>query len=187
MTINYDELAEVPVAVSDDDVKSIAALADRLLACDAWIEQQESRLKEAKKNREKLSAELIPEAMRQAGVKEFTLENGVRVETDSKIRAKIRVKDQEAAYAWLRENGMGDIIRNEFKITFGMGEDEQADCLTSFLADTGQDYNQKQDIPWNTLEAFVRREMEANDHGEDWESMFGVYRHTTTQIIRPKT
>jgi hypothetical protein len=58
--------------------------------------------------------------------------------------------------------------------------------LTSFLAETGQDFNEKTFVHPQTLKALVKRELEANDHGEDWEKMFGVYRFKYTKIVRPK-
>jgi hypothetical protein len=184
--INYDELAEAPVTVSDDEVQSIAQLAERQMVLEDWIEGQEERLKEAKKNLTKLTGELLPEAMRQAGVKEFTLDNGCKIEVDQDIKASITRANLEDALNWLRENEWADTIRHEFKISYGKGEDEMSDNLLSFLAETGQDFNEKTFVHPQTLKALVKRELEANDHGEDWEKMFGVYRFKYTKIVRPK-
>lgn len=187
--INYDEMAEAPVTVSDDEVRSIAQLAERQVVLEDWIEKAEDKIKEAKANLGKLTGEQLPEALRAAGVRSFTLENGCVVEMNMDIKASITKANQEAAFKWLRENGNGDLIRNEFKISYGAGEDEKSDCLAIFLSDVGQDYNQKEFVHHSTLPAFVRRELDdpEKDYGEDWEKMFGVYRHTYTKIIRPKT
>jgi Ca2+-binding EF-hand superfamily protein len=185
--INYDDMVEEAVPVSDDDLKSISELADRQMKLEDWIERQEAKLKEAKANMTKLTGELLPEAMRQAGIREFKLSNGCEVLLNMDIKASITKANQEAAFNWLREHNQGDLIRNEFKVSYGAGEDEQADCLSTFLADVGQDYNQKEYVHHSTLPAFVRRELDEHDHDENWEKMFGVYRHTYTKIVRPKT
>jgi hypothetical protein len=185
--INYDEMVEDRVPLTDDEITSIAKLAERQMQLEDWIERAEDRLKEAKANLRKLTGEQLPEAMRAAGVSSFALENGCEISMNMDIKASITKANQEAAFNWLRETGNADIIRNEFKISYGAGEDEQADCLTSFLAEVGQDFNQKEFVHHSTLPAFVRRELEETDHDEDWEKMFGVYRHTYTKIIRPKT
>ena len=87
--INYDDMAEEEVPVSDDELKSIADLAERQIAMEDWIERQEERLKEGKKKLAKLTSEELPEAMRAAGVKEFVLANGAELKLDTKVRANI--------------------------------------------------------------------------------------------------
>lgn len=185
--INYDEIAETPVTVSDTDLKSIAEYAERQIILEDWIEKQNERIKEAGKNLAKITGELLPAAMRQAGVRDFTLSNGCEVKLNADLKASITKANQEAAFEWLREHGNGDLIRNEFKISYGAGENDQAEGLADFLADVNQDFDQKEFVHHSTLPAFCRRELDEHDHGEEWEKMFGVYRFTYTKIIRPKT
>lgn len=184
--INYDEMAEETLPVSDADLKSIADLAERQIALEDWIERQEERLKEGKKKLAKLTGEELPEAMRQAGVKEFTLENGAELKLDTKIRANITKANETEAYEWLRQHGGADIIRQKFDLSFGADEDAKAMDFASKLEELGLDYNQKLNVPWNSLDAFIRCEIAENEHGEDWEKMFGVYRQTSVKIVRPK-
>lgn len=185
--INYDDLAETPVTQSDDELKSIAELAERQCTLEDWIEKAEGRLKEAKRNLMKVTGELLPDALKQAGLESITLANGAKVEVNADLKASITKANQAAAFEWMREHNHGDLIRNEFKISYGVGEDEQSDCLTSFLAEVGQDFNEKTFVNAQSLKAWCRRELEAHDHGEDWEKMFGVYRFKYTKIERPKT
>ena len=184
--INYDDLAEEEVPVSDDELKSIADLAARQIAMEDWIERQEERLKEGKKKLAKLTSEELPEAMRAAGVKEFTLENGAELKLDSKVRASITKANEAAAYEWLRENGGADILRSKFDLSFAADEDAKAQDFAAQLEEMGLDFNQKVNVPWNSLDAFVRCELAENEHDEAWENMFGVYRQTSVKIIRPK-
>ena len=72
--INYDEIAEAPVSVGDDDIKSIAELAERQIVLEDWIAAQGERLKEAQANLKKLACETLPDAMKQAGMLKFTLD-----------------------------------------------------------------------------------------------------------------
>jgi len=187
--INYDDIAEAPVTVSDDEVKSIAELAERQIVIEDWIEAQQARLKEAAANLKKLSEEKLPEAMRQAGVKTFTLDNGCKVEVDEGVYGNITKANQPWCFGWLRENNNGDLIKNEFKFSFGKGDDEQAKELANHADELGIEYNQKEFIHPQTLGAFIRTEV-ANpevDHDEEWEKKFGVFRKRVTKIERPKT
>ena len=46
---------------------------------------------------------------------------------DKKIYGASIPKDQqEAAFTWLRNNGLGDVIENDITVTFGRGEDNKA-------------------------------------------------------------
>jgi hypothetical protein len=184
--INYDEISEAPVKVSDDELQTIADLAHKQILLEEWINKQEEKVNEAKKKLAKLSGEDLPEALRAAGVKEFTLANGLELKLNTDIKANITKANQEWCWAWLKEHGHGDLIRNEFKVSYGVGEQDDAEEMVEFLAANHQDFNQKEFIHHSTLPAFVRRELDENDHDEEWEKRFGVYRHTYVNIVRPK-
>lgn len=59
---------------------------------------------------EKYKRFLLPEAFEQEGVKSIPLAEGFRVGTSTTFRASIKKGEKDAAYAWLRENKLGDII-----------------------------------------------------------------------------
>lgn len=184
---DYDAMTEAPVNVTDEELKSISALAERQMVLEDWIENQEARLEEAKRNYFKITAELLPEAMRTAGVKKFELDNGCELNLSSKIRANITEANHDWAMGWIMESGNGSIIRNKFDMSFGADEGAQAEAFSNELDKMELDYNQKKSIPWNTLDAFVRTEIIQNEPGQDWEDKFGVYRQTAVKINRPKT
>ena len=187
--INYDDIAETPVAIGDDDILSISELAERQVVLEDWIEDQTARLKEAKENLAKLSCEKLPEAMKQAGMLKFTLDNGCTIEVKEGVHGSITKANQPWCFEWMRDNNQGDLIKNEFKFTFGKGEGEQADNLACHAAECGMDFNQKEFVHPQTLGAFVRTEVNNPevDHDEEWEKKFGVYRSRVTTIERPKT
>lgn len=181
--VDYEELSnEGP---SDDQLKVISGLIERQTKIEDWIVEQEERLREAKANLAKVQTELLPNAMKAAGVTEFTDLNGYRVSVKEDLRAGITAANKDWCFQWLRENGHGDIIRNEFKITYGVGEDDHAAELVQALKDQEQDFNQKEYIHHRTLPAFVRAELEENEHDSDWEEKFGVFRQQIAKIERP--
>jgi hypothetical protein len=188
--VNYDDIADAPVTVGDDEIQSIAALAERQIILEDWIVAQGVRLKEAIANLKKISEEKLPEAMKAAGgMKKFTLENGFEIEVKEGVHGSITKANQEWCYKWLRDNNNGDLIKNEFKVTFGKGEDEFADGLSGYLLEAEQDFSQKEFIHPQTLGAFVRTEDSSTEveHDAEWEKKFGVYRSKVASIARPKT
>lgn len=180
--VDYEQLAEPP---SDEQLGVISGLIKRQIEIEDWITKESARMIEAKANLAKLQNELLPEAMLNAGVSEFADESGFKVTVKSDVKAGITAKNQEWCFGWLRNSGNGDIIRNEFKISYGVGEEDRATQLVDELQQQGQEFNQKQYVHPRTLPAFVRAELEDNDHGEEWETKFGVFRYKVAKIERP--
>lgn len=182
--VDYEDLAN-EAAPSDDQLKVIAGLIERQTKIEDWIAEEEERLREAKSNLAKVQNELLPEAMMAAGVTEFTDINGYKVTVKEDLRAGITAANKDWCFTWLRDNGHGDIIRNEFKITYGVGEDTSAQELVDTLKEQEQDFSQKEYIHHRTLPAFVRAELEENPHDSEWEERFGVFRQKVAKIERP--
>ena len=89
---------------------------------------------------------------------------------------------REEAYKWLRENGLGDIIKNNVSVTFGRGEDDKAQQLLDLAASNGFEPNQKSDVAWNTLTALFQERVES---GLDMPSeVFSTWIKDTTKITR---
>ena len=75
----------------------------------------------------------------------------------------------ELAYNWLRENGLGDIIKNEVAVQFGKGEDDKAEQLLDLAVQQGYEPNQRSKVEPMTLKALYRERVEA---GLDMPSQF---------------
>lgn len=54
----------------------------------------------------------LPQAFEKAGVPSIPLDEGYRVGVSHLVRASIKPEAREAAYEWLRSNGLGDLITN---------------------------------------------------------------------------
>jgi hypothetical protein len=67
----------------------------------------------------------------------------------------------ELAYNWLRENELGDLIKNEVSVQFGKGEDNKADELIGLAVREGYEPSQKQKVEPMTLKALYRERIEA--------------------------
>ena len=73
---------------------------------------------EAEKHR--LSVENIPALMDEMGLERIDVD-GLTVEKDD-CHASIPQDRKEEAFAWLRENGLDDIIKNDVTCSFGKGK-----------------------------------------------------------------
>ena len=85
-------------------------------------------------------------------------------------------------YKWLRDQGLGDIIKNNVFVTFGKGEDDKAKQLLDLAQNNGFEPQQKSDVAWMTLTALFRERIES---GLDMPSdVFSTWIKDKTKITR---
>ena len=90
----------------------------------------------------------------------FTQPN-YRVKVGNYYGASIKEAKKEAAFAWLRNNGFGDMIKNQVSCSFGRDEDEKARGLIDTLNEKGYPSSQREWVEPSTLRAFIREQHEA--------------------------
>ena len=93
-----------------ENIQSLADQVERLETLNREIEVAETQLKQKKKNYEHLSGEVIPTMMSEMGLAHLKLMDGSSVDVKPHYSANISIANREAAFNWLRNNGLGDII-----------------------------------------------------------------------------
>ena len=121
-------------------------------------EESVSKLKEQAKT---LSQFEIPKMMEEMHITKLKLKDGESVEIKKIYGASIPPQHQEAAFTWLRENGLGDIIKNDITVTFGRGEDNKASEYATLAQGQGFEPVQKIGVHPQTLKAVVRERLES--------------------------
>lgn len=159
--------------VADDKLAGIAQLAKRAKMLEREIEELESSLSEKQDNYRKLTEESLPEAFAELGLKSFAMDDGSKIEVKQFYSATISKARQAEAYAWLREHGYDDIIKNTVTVRFGRREDGLCARLLGLLATQGFPAEQNEKIEPQTLKAWVK-EMLTKGHEVPTE-LFGVY------------
>ena len=159
-------------------VKQREALASK-------AEKTESQLKEVKAQLREMEEETIPKAMQDLGVSSLTIpgkEVDLIVSIQPDCRASIAEKNQAKAYEWFRKNGHGDLLKNEVKVSIGMGEDSQAAELIRSLTELDLPFERKTTIHAGTLGSFVREARKTNTRIPS--KLLGVYDFINTKIKR---
>ena len=123
--INFEQDQE-NVLQKTTSLQSLADQVERLEACDKRLEELEALHKNLKKSRDVISGEVIPTMMSEMGLSHLKLIDGSTVDVKPNYSANISVANREKAFQWLRENGLGDIIKNEISVSFGRNEDNKA-------------------------------------------------------------
>jgi hypothetical protein len=89
------------------------------------------------------------------------LADGRHLKVTNYYGASIKDAKKEAAFEWLRNNGFGDLIKNQVSCSFGRNEDEKAKSLIDSLQSQGYQSMQREWVEPSTLRAFIREQHEA--------------------------
>ena len=182
-SINFEQ-DQQKVMSKTENIQSLADQVERLDNLQRQIETDEDNLKQKKKNLEHLSGEVIPTMMAEMGLSHLKLMDGSSVDVKPHYSATITVANKEAAFKWLRENGLGDIIKNEISVSFGRNEDNKAADYASLAQERGFQPTQKLKVEPMTLKALVRERIEAGK--EMPTELFNIFVGNKTTIKRNK-
>ena len=165
-----------------ENIQSLADQVERLENLNREIEVAETQLKQKKKNLEHLSGEVIPTMMSEMGLSHLKLMDGSSVDVKPHYSATITQANKEAAFNWLRNNGLGDIIKNEISVSFGRNEDNKAADYAALAQERGFQPTQKLKVEPMTLKALVRERIEAGK--EMPTEIFNIFIGNKTTIKR---
>jgi len=159
MTINFEE-DQTEIIDKTDDIDKLANKIKEMQMIQKDIEQNEEYLKQRKKDLEHISGEAIPTMLSEMGLSFLKLSDGSSVEVKTNYSATITLANKEEAFNWLRENGLGDIIKNELTVSFGRNEDNKAAEYAELAKGQGYQPTQKLKVEPMTLKALVRERIE---------------------------
>ena len=165
-----------------DNIQSLADQVERLETLQKEVNFVEEQLKQKKKNLEHLSGEVIPTMMSEMGLSHLKLMDGSSVDVKPYYSANISIANKESAFNWLRQNGLGDIIKNEISVSFGRNEDNKAADYAALAEERGFQPTQKLKVEPMTLKALVRERIEAGK--EMPTEIFNVFVGNKTTIKR---
>jgi len=181
--INFEQDQE-NVLQKTTSLQSLADQVERLEAMQHELEIREDALKEHKKQIDHISGEVIPTMMSEMGLSHLKLLDGSTVDVKPNYSANISVANRDKAFQWLRENGLGDIIKNEISVSFGRNEDNKAADYAALAEERGFQPTQKLKVEPMTLKALVRERLEAGKTMPT--EIFNVFVGNKTTIKRNK-
>ena len=165
-----------------ENIQSLADQVEKLNTLDQEVEILEKNLKQKKKDFEYLSGEVIPTMMAEMGLSQLKLMDGSSVDVKPNYSANITIANRDAAFNWLRNNGLGDIIKNEISVSFGRNEDNKAADYAALASERGYQPTQKLKVEPMTLKALVRERIESGK--EMPTELFNVFVGNKTTIKR---
>ena len=183
MTIDFEK-DQQDAMKKTENIQSLADQVEKLEELQNRLQTQEQVMKDTKKQIEKISGDIIPTMMSEMGLAELKLQDGSHLKVSTSYRATITEANKEEAFNWLRNNGLGDIIKNEISVSFGRNEDNKAASYAELAKGQGFQPTQKMKVEPMTLKALVRERIEA---GKDMPTeIFGIFSENKTTIKRNK-
>jgi hypothetical protein len=182
-SINFEQ-DKTNVLDRSDNLKTLSEEVKKMDELTEEINLLEERVKDKKKDLDVISGEVIPTMMSEMGLSQLRLMDGSMIDVKPFYNATITQANKEAAFNWLRQNGLGDIIKNEVVVSFGRGEDNKAAEYAELAKGQGLQPAQKLKVEPMTLKALVRERIEAGK--EMPTEIFSVYVGNKTTIKRKK-
>ena len=181
--INFEADKQDPMKRTDN-IQSLADQVEKLDSLNKRLALQEDNIKNTKKDIDRLSGEVIPTMMTEMGLSELKLQDGSHLKVSTSDKAHITEANKQAAFNWLRDNGLGDIIKTAISGAFGRGEDNKSAHYAELAKGQGLEPTQKLKVEPMTLKALVRERIEAGK--EMPTEIFGVFTENKTTIKRNK-
>ena len=165
-----------------DQTKNLSDKVIELRNLEDQVAAAENHTKDLKEKAQQLSNFDIPKMKQEMNVTKLKLKDGASIEVKPFYGAHITPDKQEAAFNWLREHGLGDIIKNDITVTFGMSEDNKATAYAVLARGQGYEPVQKVAVHTGTLKAVVR---ERTESGQDMPAdLFNTFVGNQTKINR---
>lgn len=191
MTINFEQ-DRVESVTQIDAAKTLSDKVLKLKDLEDEILNAEKSINKLKEQAKILSQIEIPIMMQEMHITKLKLKDGESVEVKPYYSASLAqginetdsdyVLRTEQAFTWLRNNGLGDIIKNDITVTFGRGEDNKAAQYAVLARGQGFEPVQKVGVHAQTLKGVVRERIES---GQDMPSdLFKTYAGNSTKITR---
>ena len=181
MTIDFEKDQE-EVLTRTKEIKSLSDEVLKLRSLEDEIKREEEALKSKQKEIDRISQDVIPTMLSEMGLTSLKLADGSSVDVKPFYSASISVKNREAAYKWLREQGLGDIIKNDVTVSFGRNEDNKAVDYANLAKSQGFEPTQKLKVEPMTLKALVRERIEAGKQMPM--DIFNVYVGNRTKLTK---
>lgn len=116
-----------------------------------------------------ISRRELPDLLEEVGLKALSLEgDGDMPDYDlelqpfyhANIAADWEDERKQAAFDWLDENDHGDLIKAVVTVELARGENDARKRLEETLHELGMEFRSELTVPWNTLTAFVKEQIE---------------------------
>ena len=162
------------------DPQKLSEELEKLRSIQSQILEAENKIKDLKSDEKVQSGIVIPKLMEEMNLSTLKLKDGSEVSVKKIYSATIKAEKKAEALQWLRNNGLGDIIKNNITVTFGQGEENKAMAYATLAKGQGYEPSQEEKVHAGTLK--VTMEDWKNKGNEVPEDLFWTFDGNQTKI-----
>jgi hypothetical protein len=178
--MNIDVRKFAPKQVESVNATELTEALEQFKSIGAQVLAVEIKLKELKAQEKYHSEFVIPEIMEKMGLSTMTMRDGSEIAIKKVYSAKIKAEKKAEAIQWLRDNGLGDIVKNNISVAFGQGEENKAMAYATLAKESGYEPSQSEKVEPQTLR--VTMEDWKNKGNEVPEDLFWVFEGNQTKV-----
>ena len=178
--MNIDLRQDAPDQIDVSDPAKLSEEIEKLKSIQSQISAAESKVKELKEQEKVQSNVVIPKIMEDMNLSTVKHKDGSEISIKKIFSATIKADKKAEAYNWLRDNGLGDIVKNDITVTFGRGEENKAMAYATLAKGQGFEPSQKESVHPSTLKV-VMEEFKAKGN-EIPEDLFWTFDGNQTKI-----
>ena len=178
--MNIDVRKFAPKQVESVNAEELTEALEQFKYIGAQVLAVEIKLKELKAQEKYHSEFVIPEIMEKMGLSTLKLKDGSELAVKKIYSAKIKADKKAEAIQWLRDNGLGDIVKNNISVAFGQGEENKAMAYATLAKESGYEPSQSEKVEPQTLR--VTMEDWKNKGNEVPQDLFWVFEGNQTKV-----
>lgn len=160
---NNDEFIDEKIP-ADDALKRIAELGESFLRYRNQVEMLKNQLETAEKEFNNIGNFLLPDAMKEIGLRSFTLKNGTKLEARPILGCSLPKANMDRAEKWLAENGHGGMVKLKLDVELPKNITyNELKALEEFMLEFQYKYELSKRIHPQTLLKWAREMEEENE------------------------
>jgi hypothetical protein len=175
---------DAPDQTDNVDPEKLSQEVEKLKSVQNQIQNLEAQIKDLKEDEKYFSCVVIPKLMEDMNLSSLKLKDGSELTVKQIYSASIRADKKAEAINWLRDNGLGDIVKNNIIVSFGQGEDNKAVGYASLARLNGFEPLQEEKVHPSTLKVVMK---EWKDKGHEVpEELFSTFDGNQTHFKNKK-
>ena len=167
------------------DPKKLSEEIEKLKSIQDQISKLEEQVKDLKQDEKHFSCVVIPKMMEDMNLSTIKHKDGSEISIKKVYSATIKADKKAEAFNWLRNNGFGDIVKNEITVTFGRGEENKATVYADLAKQQGYEPSQKESVHPATLKVVM--EEHKNKGNEVPSEFFWTFDGSQTKVKSKST
>jgi len=151
-----DMRKDAPDQAKTIDPDALSTEVEKLQGIQKQIKDLEDRVKDLKEDEKYFSCNIIPKLMEDMNLASLKLKDGSELTVKKIFSATLKADKKAEGIHWLRDNGLGDIVKNNITVTFGQGEDNKAVEYAGLARERGYEPTQDEKVHHASLTVVMK-------------------------------